>query len=226
MRTIPLRGKTAAGRVALVDDEDYDLVMQYRWWVWEPKGKSGGPYAQAKVGAGRGASKAYMHKLITGWPMTDHIDHDGLNNQRSNLRLATGSQNHANQRPIRPRVSRFKGVTPRYGRWQAYITGGGRRVSLGVYDDEVEAALAYDAGARHYFGEFACLNFPDSPGSLAKVAQPRLCVICQGFIDPIDFCSECADLARKCDVHPRPRRNVDAETCSTKCQNARRYVKR
>ncbi len=225
MKTVSLHGAKAAGRVALVDDEDYGLVMQYRWRVWEFPERNQGPYAQAVVGTGRGAPNAYMHKLITGWPMTDHEDHDGLNNQRCNLRPATHGQNRANQLPIRRRISEFKGVTPRYGRWAAQL-GNGRHVSLGVYDTEIAAALAYDAGARHYFGEFACLNFPDSAASpLPQIAPPRLCVICQGFIDPIDFCAKCSDLDQKCDVHPRPRRRVNAVTCGiTRCRNALRYA--
>lgn len=222
-----LHGGKAAGRVAIVDDADYELVSQYRWRVWDFPEKNQGPYAQAVVGTGRGAPNAYMHKLITGWPMTDHRDHDGLNNQRYNLRSATHAQNRANQRPIRQRVSEFKGVTPRYGRWAAQVKDGGRHVALGVYGTEMEAALAYDAGARHYYGEFACLNFPDPPEPLKGTSLPRLCVICRGFIDPVDFCAECSDLDRKCDVHRRPRRRPEAETCGTaKCGNALRYVAR
>jgi hypothetical protein len=167
-----------------------------------------------------------MHKLLTGWPQTDHVDHNGLNNQRYNLRPATDSQNRANQRPSRPRISAFKGVTPRYGRWAAQIKVGGRHVSLGVYGTEAEAALAYDAAARHYFGEYACPNFTEATaGALAAEGpSPRRCVTCQGFIDPVDFCDACADLGEKCDEHPRPRRSQRAEACSTKCQNARRYA--
>lgn len=216
MKTVPLNGAKAAGRVALVDDEDYDLVMQYRWHVWDFPEKNQGPYAQATVGTGRGAPCAYMHKLITGWPITDHADHDGLNNQRYNLRPATQGQNSANQLPIRPRVSEFKGVTPRYGRWRAQIGVKGQRIRLGVYDTELEAAVTYDAAARLYHGEFAFLNFPDSSEPLLDARPPRLCVACGAFMDPINFCAKCADLSRKCDEHRSPRRRGDFETCGNK----------
>lgn len=225
MREVPLHGQKAAGRVALVDDADYEVVMQFRWWVWEVPEKNYGPYAQTRIGTGRKAPKEYMHKLITGWPQTDHANHNGLDNQRENLRPATHSQNRANQRPIRRRVSQHKGVTPRYGRWAAQIKTRGEHLSLGVYDTELEAALAYDAAARHYFGQYSCLNFPETNGGVpAAGASSRRCVICGGFIDPVDFCEKCADLAQKCDTHSRPRRRANAETCNKKCQNARRYA--
>src|SRR5580704_8392166 len=98
METVPLHGKKAAGRVALVDDEDYELVMQYRWHVWETPPtatrRGTGPYARANIGYGRSERRsAAMHCLIMGQRGIDHIDHDTLNNQRSNLRPASHRQN-------------------------------------------------------------------------------------------------------------------------------------
>jgi hypothetical protein len=101
-----------------------------------------------------------MHKLITGWPKTDHIDHDGLNNQRSNLRPATTAQNNHNQRPQRNTSSRFKGVTwhKRIGKWQAAIKVADKNRHLGVFPDEEDAARAYNAAAVEAYGEYAYLN--------------------------------------------------------------------
>jgi hypothetical protein len=95
---VPLHGKLAAGRVALVEDEDLELVADYRWNVWEYDG--GGPYdiATPSDKGGLRRTTVHMHKVITGWPQTDHIDGNGLNNQRSNLRSATTQQNTMNQR--------------------------------------------------------------------------------------------------------------------------------
>lgn len=164
MRTIPLYGKYAEGRVAVVDDEDFDLVSQYRWVLWQrtrPRSIQG-PYVVAYVQDGEGRlSSIKMHKLITGWPMTDHVDRDGLNNQRSNLRECNLSSNQQNRGPVAGHSSRFKGVLWDRGRFKARISVGGHSRYLGRFLDEADAARAYDAAARELFGEFAYLNFPD-----------------------------------------------------------------
>jgi hypothetical protein len=102
-----------------------------------------------------------MHKLLTGWPQTDHINGNGLDNRRCNLRPVTSQQNRANQRKTRG-TSQFKGVylRRRERNWEAAIKVNRRRIYLGTFSSEVEAARAYDAAARHHFGEFAALNFP------------------------------------------------------------------
>ena len=95
MKTVPLYGKVAAGRVALVDDEDYELVMGYRWNVTERGSKSPGArqiaYAIANTRKPDGRrTMIYMHSLVSGFPETDHKNHDGLDNQRGNLRDSRG----------------------------------------------------------------------------------------------------------------------------------------
>lgn len=93
MRTVPLHGKRAAGRVALVDEADYDLVMQYRWTVHQVSSgadrKPSGPYAICR-NPGDGTHNVMMHALIMGFTGIEHADGDTLNNQRSNLRKAPG----------------------------------------------------------------------------------------------------------------------------------------
>jgi hypothetical protein len=168
MREVILHGDKAAGRVALVDDEDYEMVSGYRWYVDEYQRGSGlkvGPYAVSVVnragpGEPRKQSTIRMHKLITGWRETDHADHNGLNNQRSNLRPAEG-RNQRNSRKGPGTSSAYKGVSwyAPTNRWVAQISRGYKKIYLGYFADEKAAALAYDAAARELFGEFACTNF-------------------------------------------------------------------
>jgi|HubBroStandDraft_6_1064221.scaffolds.fasta_scaffold12327_2 hypothetical protein len=169
METVPLHGKKAAGRVALVDDEDYELVMQYRWFVWEipaePGKRAQGPYAIANLPRGYSQRGIRMHCLILGIRGIDHRDHDGLNNQRSNLRPASAGRNLQNTRPRLAGTSQYKGVClpGRRKLWHASITKDGRSLPLGDFASELEAAYTYDIAARALFGEFACTNFPEGP---------------------------------------------------------------
>ena len=166
MKTITLSGGKAAGRVALIDDEDFDLVSQHTWHVQErlrPGYLPHGPYAAARryIGNGRGV-KVYMHKLITGWPLTDHVNRDGLDNRRANLRPANRAQNLANQQPRPGCASPYRGVvwSAQKNKWMARIKADGKQRYLGSFTSEIDAAVAYDVAAREVFGEFACPNFP------------------------------------------------------------------
>jgi len=104
-----------------------------------------------------------MHRLIMKNPDNldvDHIDGDRLDNQKSNLRKATQSQNSMNQKNQSGRSSNFKGVCwhTRDHKHQAYIKINQKRKHIGYFDSEIEAAKAYNAAAIKYFGEFARLN--------------------------------------------------------------------
>ena len=98
--------------------------------------------------------------------VVDHIDGNSLNNRRSNLRICTPRQNTANRAKTRNGTSRFKGVhfCTRDRKWRAQIGVDGARRFIGDFDDEVEAARAYDRKAAELFGEFAYLNFPEEAG--------------------------------------------------------------
>jgi len=109
-----------------------------------------------------------MHRQIMNCPMDmviDHINHNGLDNRRANLRLATRQQNSWNikKRPGK-KSSQFKGVSfcKRDKRWEAYIIYGKKHIFIGRYDDEETAARAYDTKAKELFGEFAYPNFANS----------------------------------------------------------------
>lgn len=107
----------------------------------------------------------WLHRLVLGFPDcdVDHIDRDRSNNLRSNLRLATHSQNLANSGPRSTNKSGYKGVSwdKRRNLWEASITRNGRKIYIGSYADKVFAARAYDGVAKQLFGEFAYQNFPE-----------------------------------------------------------------
>jgi len=88
----------------------------------------------------------------------DHVDGNGLNNQKANLRVASHAENCANRRINRNNTSGFKGVSKNKERWQAYIRVAYRQIHLGYFDTPEEAAEAYDRAAIAYFGEFAKTN--------------------------------------------------------------------
>lgn len=173
---IPLHGKCGEGRAAIVDECDAELVLRHRWYAQ----KSGYTfYAAASVG-GR---TVLMHRLILGlkpgdyWS-GDHDDHNGLNNTRSNLRLATYSQSLSNRRGWSKR-GLPKGVTPdskRPGLFWARIRFHKKDYYLGTFRSQGEAAFAYDHAARLLRGEFAYVNNSDKevPEHVARLVEGHL----------------------------------------------------
>lgn len=143
------------GGFALVDTQDVELVIQLLWRL----GTHG--YAVSKDG------RTLMHRLIMGAAdgvQVDHINHDKLDNRRSNLRVVTRAQNAANQRKCKTKTtsSKYKGVCLHSsGRWRAHIQANKTYTFLGYYPDEESAARAYDARALELWGEYAHLNFTD-----------------------------------------------------------------
>lgn len=130
------------GTVFLVDEADYLFLQQYTWSTYGPTRK----YAQTRI-AGR---LTKLHRLLCSEALddVDHIDGNPLNNSRQNLRAATRSQNMHNAKS-RGGSSKYKGVSFRKGRWDAYITVNYHRHYLGRFSTEYEAAKAHaEAGLR------------------------------------------------------------------------------
>ena len=165
MKEIQLVG----GRTAQIDDADLELVSQY---LWSFEGRGRKTYAVCYLSP---CQRLWMHRLLTGAgarEVVDHIDGDGLNNQRSNLRVCSNAENQRNRGKPKTRAriaSRFKGVSWHNGKWRAKIVLGGKQRHLGYFAEERDAARAYDKAAEEHHGEFAWTNgdngLPDDPVS-------------------------------------------------------------
>jgi len=164
MRIISITGNQAA----LVDDCDYEYLNR---WKWQLKKGSRTYYAERPAGSKRNREKIIMHRLILGLSkgdgvIVDHRNRNGLDNRRSNLRIATHQQNSANSRKHSDAsMSRYKGVYWEADRckWRAYIyftnqSGVKKKIWLGRFDREEDAAAAYNHKAVELFGTFASPN--------------------------------------------------------------------
>ena len=153
MKRIPL----TLGQFALVDDEDYDGLSKFKWCAHRE-----GPRIYALRGVGvRGSYKIIrMHRQIMNAPegmVVDHVDGNPLNNQKSNLRICTQAQNNMNRRGPKPSSkNRFRGVHffKRTGAWTAQIGVNRKKIHLGYFATENDAAKAYSEANKKYFGEF------------------------------------------------------------------------
>jgi hypothetical protein len=154
MKKIPL----TQSKSAIVNDRFYKRLMEMGSW------QHNDGYAQKR----QNGRTVQMHRII--WQLAgrklprqlDHRDTNGLNNQLSNLRPATPSQNAQNRGPSRSNISGYKGVhyLPLCNKYCAKIQVRGKHKNLGHFKKAKQAAKAYDKAATRYFGEFAWLNFP------------------------------------------------------------------
>jgi hypothetical protein len=163
IRLIPL----SRYKFAIVDAADYGQLKNFNWrarrslHTWYA-------FRLALVAEKRDKNLVWIHNEIIENPnglLIDHFNRNGLDNRRTNLRLATRAQNTCNCKKRKGCSSRFKGVcfhknSRRQNPWDSYINVNGQRISLGCYMTEVEAAKVYDRAAREYHKEFAQLNFP------------------------------------------------------------------
>jgi hypothetical protein len=143
------------GRVSIVDDEDYELVNQFNWYY--RKGSTDKGYARRTANR----KSVYLHRFILGAQpkeIVDHINGNTLDNRKSNLRIVSVRQNVLNSGVYG--TSKYKGVTihKKTGLYRARIVVNGKELSLGYFDNEKDAAIAYNAAANKYFGEFARIN--------------------------------------------------------------------
>lgn len=162
---IPLRARDGSVRAwAIVDREDADLAGES--WYLNTNG-----YTRRRMGPDRIGE--YLHRVILSRiegrmlkanEQCDHANGERMDNRRSNLRIVTYRQNSVNRRGYGE--SSYLGINRNKYKWEARIStvcsgGGGKRIFLGTFADEEEAARAYDRAARECHGEYARLNFPD-----------------------------------------------------------------
>ncbi|MCH4007806.1 MAG: HNH endonuclease [Eubacterium sp.] len=174
------------GAEAIVDDEDYERLTR-RKWAFNPEGVG---YAVRKGSKRRGEPRTVqMHREVMHAPdgsVIDHINGNGLDNRKKNLRYASTQQNAFNKRKTNiPCTSSYKGVFMRTGnnKWTARIRYNGRRVELGKYTDEKVAASVYNFASRIFFGEYRRENTGPGIRELSHDFQTDVFNRCQRYID-------------------------------------------
>jgi len=153
--------KLSKGTFAIVDDEEFERLNKYGWWL----GAGGYPLRQIYIGKSGDKylyKNVFMHQDIMGTKIgfrVDHVDGNKLDNQKKNLRFASKSQNNWNRKNTNP--SGYKGIQfhTTSKKWRAKITKNDKQYFLGCFDTKEEAAKAYDNAANQLFGDFARLNF-------------------------------------------------------------------
>lgn len=153
MKKIPL----THGKFAIVDDEDFEYINQWKWHTKEGKNTF---YAIRTEGSGENKKRFRMHRVVMNAPdgiEVDHRDRNGVNNRKENLRLATHQQNGMNKGMQSNNKSGQTGVhkVKRTGKWWAYIKKDRKMISLGFHDLFKDAVEARIEGEKTYFGEFA-----------------------------------------------------------------------
>lgn len=150
--------------LCVIDKEDWETVSNYRWSCTDSRNHPSEPPRLYAVATIKG-KHVRMHRMLLGVSRSSLVDHensDSLDNRRSNLRVATTSQNLANSGKRRGGKNPYKGVEFHYGKWRAVLGVNSKKQFVGRFDTPEEAARAYDAAAIAAFGSFARPNFPAS----------------------------------------------------------------
>lgn len=155
--------KLTQGKYAIVDDCDYPELSQYKWYAHKQRNTY---YAYRGESLNGKKVVVAMHRQILGLSYrdgkeTDHKNHNGLDNKRSNIRICTRFQNSLNQLANKNTTSKYKGESwaKKHKKWYAHIKINQKSYHIGNFDNEIDAAKAYDIKAKELFGDFAYTNF-------------------------------------------------------------------
>jgi len=161
------RIKLTQNKFAIVDPEDFETLNQFKWFA----NRSHKVFYARRVIYIYGKIKVIqMHRQVLhydGELFVDHKNRNSLDNRKANLRIATAAENRSNSsRDIECKSSRYRGVCLKkdLNKWQASIGYRGKRIHLGYFENEIDAAKAYDEAARKYYGEYAVVNFGEQCG--------------------------------------------------------------
>ena len=155
------RIKLTQGQYAKVDPEDFKYLNLFKWYANKSRG---GFYARRVIYIDGKIKVIHMHRLVMNYDgelCIDHKNQNSLDNRKANLRIATAAENRVNSPRNVSKSSKYRGVCLKkeLNKWQASIGYEGKHIHLGYFDNEEDAAKAYDEAARKYYGEYAVLNF-------------------------------------------------------------------
>lgn len=156
VRTMAKEIELSKGLQAIVDDDDYEVISAHKWYAHsDTRGKT---YAATRIMG----DLVYMHRLILDSEddkKIDHINGNGLDNRKENLRATSALENSRNKSKQKNTSSKYKGVTKVSNGWKAHISINNKDIHIGYFKTEDDAARAYDSRAIEEFGEHAKLNF-------------------------------------------------------------------
>ncbi len=165
MKTLFLHSKKHGDHEILYDDEDEQIISQHVWHIKKYYRNRNLFYAETAIYTSEKTVSLFLHRLILNITNSkifiDHRDHNGLNNQKDNLRVCTGVENRRNSRKTTlPKSSQYKGVSwhKQQKHWYARITINNKKEHLGYFNTEEEAALAYNNASEKHYGEFGFRN--------------------------------------------------------------------
>ena len=179
--------KLTQNKEAIVDDEDYERLMEHKWCAHKCSNNKDKFYVErmAPVDSNGKQKIIYIHRVIMNAPkgmQVDHINGNPLDNRRENLRICTNQQNGMNRGKPKDNTSGYKGVTymkkkkdmiNEYSKpWYAQIIHNQKKIHLGCYKTKEEAARAYDKKAIELHGEYATLNYPKEHNEQGRKSEP------------------------------------------------------
>lgn len=157
------------GKYAVVDEDDYEKLSKHKWFATKDKKTF---YARRMMVGAQGRRMVMMHRVILnyyGKMQIDHINGNGLDNRKENIRICTPSQNQRNRNKSANKTSIYKGVSrTKYGTWHAYFRYNGKQINLGAYNKEEDAAQKHNTIAILLWGKYAKLNAIEAARAAGK----------------------------------------------------------